>query len=70
MNAEDILTGVALSGITLSAIYCASLMVSWRTGAAAELKARVNLRALYRTPINRTKKLLAPRAPRTGDKAN
>jgi hypothetical protein len=70
MSSGDILTVIALAGVTLSAIYCASLLISWRSGAAADLKARVNLRALYRTPIYHTKKLLATRPARPADRAD
>jgi hypothetical protein len=65
MSSGDVLTVIALAGVILSVIYCASLMISWRTGAAADLKARLNLRALYRTPLYHTKKLLATRQPRS-----
>jgi hypothetical protein len=70
MSEGDILTLVALSGVALSATYCALLLISWRSGAAAEVKARLNLRALYRRPIERTKKLLATRQERTADRKN
>jgi hypothetical protein len=59
VKAEDLLFVVMIGGVVLTCLYLVNECISWRSGKAIDLKARLDLRELYKKVYSTTKPYVA-----------